>query len=63
MRFSTDNTLHGSGRVVEKSNVLLQLEKTAPISDGDHTHHVFSLQDPVAYLATSNPSGISTIEK
>ena len=63
MRFSTDNTLHGSGRVVEKSSILLQLKKTAPISDGDHTRHVFSLENPVAYLATSNPSGILAIDK
>ena len=40
-RSSTDNTLHGSGRAVEKSDILLQIEKAAERSDGDLTYHVF----------------------
>ena len=62
-RSSTDNTLHGSGRAVEKSGILLQIEKVAEGSDGDLTCHVFSLEDAVAHLAVSNSSGILTIEK
>ena len=62
-RSSTDNTLHGSGRAVEKSDILLQIEKAAESSDGDLSCHVFSLEDAVAHLAVSNPSGILTIEQ
>ena len=54
-RSSTDNTLHGSGRAVGKSSILLQIEKAAKSSDGDLTCHVFSLE--------SDPSGILTIGK
>ena len=36
-RSSTDNTLHGSGRAVEKSGILLQIEKAPEASDGDLT--------------------------
>ena len=32
---STDNTLHGSGRAVEKSGILLQIEKAPEASNGD----------------------------
>ena len=56
---STDNTLHGSGRAV----VLLRIEKAAETSDGGLTRYVFSLEDGVAHLAVTNPSGILTIEK
>ena len=63
MHLSTDNTLHGCGRAVEKSDILLQIEKVAESNDGDLTYHVFSLQDAVAHLVLSDPSGILTIEK
>ena len=36
-RSSTDNTLHGSGRAVEKSGILLQIEKATEASNGDLT--------------------------
>ena len=62
-RSSTDNTLHGSGRAVEKSDILLQIEKVAESSAGDLTCHVFSLEDAVAHLAVTNPGRILTIEK
>ena len=62
-RFSTDNTLHCSGRAVEKSGILLQIEKAAQTSGGDFTCYVFSLEDAVAHLAVTNPSRILTIEK
>ena len=62
-RSSTDNTLHGSGRAVEKSSILLQIEKEAESSDDDLTCLVFSLEDAVAHLAVSDASGSLTIEK
>ena len=36
-RSSTNNTLHGSGRAVEKSGILLQIEKASETSGGDLT--------------------------
>ena len=61
-RSSIDNTLHGSGRAVDKSGILLQIEKE-PETSGDLTCYVFSLEDAVAHLSVTNPSGILTIEK
>ena len=60
---STDNALQGSGRTVEKSGILLQVEKAAKNNDGDLACHVFSLADTVVHLAVSDPSRILTIEK
>ena len=62
-RSSTDNTLHGSGRIVEKSGILLQIEKVPETINGDLTCHIFSLEDAVAHLSVTDPSGILTIEK
>ena len=62
-RSSIDNTLHGSGRAVEKSGILLQIEKAPETSRGDLTCYVFSLEDAVAQLSVTDPSGILTIEK
>ena len=62
-RSSTDNTLHGSGRVVEKSGILLQIEKVPETSNGDLTCYVFSLEDAVAHISVTNPSSILIIEK
>ena len=54
---STDNTLHGNGRAIEKRDIFLQVdEKAAEIDNSDLTCHVFSLEDVVAYLAISNPN-------
>ena len=61
-RSSIDNTLLGSDRAVEKRGLLLQIEKAPEIS-GDLTCYVFSLEDAVAHLSVTNPSGILTIEK
>ena len=36
-RSSIDSTLHGSGRTVEKSGILLQIEKAPEASGGDLT--------------------------
>ena len=62
-RSSTDNTFHDSGGKVEKSGILLQIEKTAERSDCDLTCYVFSLEDALAYWAVRNASGILAIEK
>ena len=62
-RSSIDNTLHGSGRTVERSGILLQIEKVPEASNRDLTCYVFSLEDAVAHLSVTDPSGILTIEK
>ena len=62
-RSSTDNTLHGSSRAVEKSDILLQIEKAPEINNGDLTCYVFSIEDAVAHLSVTNPCGILNIEK
>ena len=59
---STDNTLHGSGRTVEKSGILLQIEKVHEASSY-LTCYVFSLEDAVAHISVTDSSGILTIEK
>ena len=56
-RSSTDNTLHGSGRAVEKSAILLQIEKVPEASNGNLKCYVFSLDDAVAHLSVTNDSG------
>ena len=61
-RSSIDNTLHGSGRAVEKSGILLQIKKALETS-GYLTCYVFSLEDTVAHLSVTNPSRILAIEK
>ena len=60
---STDNTLHGNARAVEKSGILLQIEKAPETSNGDLTCCVFSFEDVAAHLSVINPSGNLTIEK
>ena len=63
-RSSTDNRLHGSGRTVERSGILLQIERAADASDGDLVCYVFSLEDAVAHINTNSTTGeILTIEK
>ena len=62
-RSCTNNTFHGSGGAVEKSGILLQIEKVAETSDGDLTCYIFSLEDAVAHLSVTDSSGILTIEK
>ena len=59
---SIDNILHGSGRAVEKSGILLQIEK-APEASGDLMCYVLSLEDAVGHLIVADPGGILTIEK
>lgn len=60
---STDNTLPGSSRTVEISDILLQIEKVAEGSDGDIICRVFSLEDAVVDATIRDLSGILTIEK
>ena len=62
-RASTNNTLHGSGRAVEKSRILLQIKKAAETSGGGFICYLFRVEDAVSYLSVTNPSGILTIEK
>ena len=62
VRSINDNRLHGSGRTVERSGILLQIERGADASDGDLVCYVFSLEDAVAHLNTSSGE-ILTIEK
>ena len=59
----TNNTLHSNGRAVEKSGILLQIEKLAKTSGGDLTCYVFSLEDVVAHLSVTNTSRIVTVKK
>ena len=62
-RSSTNNTIHGSAKAVEKSGILLQIKKAAEASVGNLTCYVFSLEDAVAHLSVTYPSGILAIEK
>ena len=62
-RSTTDNTLHGSGWTIEKSGILLQIEKVTEASNGDLTCYVFSLEDAVSHLSVVDLIGILTIEK
>ena len=62
-RSSTNNILHGSGKAVEKSGILLQIRKAPEASGGDLTCHVFSLEDATAHLDVINPSGILATKK
>ena len=61
VRSSNDNRLHGSGRTVERSGILLQIERAADASNGDLVCYFFSLEDAVAHNTSSGE--ILTIEK
>ena len=43
LKSSNDNRLRGSGRTVERSEILLQIERAADVSDGDLVCYLFSL--------------------
>ena len=62
-RSSTDNTLYGSSWAVEKSDILLQIEKVLETINGDLTCYVFIPEDAVAHLSVTDLRGILTIEK
>ena len=59
---NTDNTLHGSGRIVNQC-INLQIKKASEASGDYLMCYVFSLEDPLAHLSATDPSGILTIEK
>ena len=60
---TTDNTLQSSGREVEKSDILLQIEKVHEAGDGGLMCYMFSLEEAVAHISVTDPSGILTTEK
>ena len=62
IRSSTDNTLHGSGIIVNKG-IKLQIEKASEVSDSDLMCYVFSFEDPLAHISAADSSSILTIEK
>ena len=61
-RSSTDNTLYGSSTIVNKG-IKLQIEKASEASDGDLMSYVFNVEDALAHISATDPSGILTIEK
>ena len=62
-RSSTCNTPHGSGKAVEKSGILLHIEKAPETSDDDLICCVFSLENAVAHLSFTSANRILNIEK
>ena len=62
-RSSIDNTLHGIGRAVEKSGILLEIQRVSGTSNDVLKCYVLSHEDAVTHLSVTNPSGILTIEK
>ena len=62
IRSSTDNNLHGNGGIKEKSGILFQIQKVLEASIGDLICYVFILEDALAHLNVTDPSGILTIE-
>ena len=62
-RSSTGNTIHGSGKAVEKSGILLKFKIAAETNNDDLTCYLFNLEDAVVHLTVTNPSGILAIEK
>ena len=61
-RSDTNNALHGSGRAIQ-SGISLQIEKTPEAGGGDLMCYMFSLEDAVAHLSVTDPSGVLTIGK
>ena len=61
-RSSIDNTLHDSGKAVEKG-ILLQIKRVPEASDSNLTCYVFSLKDALVHLGVNDPSSILTTEK
>ena len=48
---------------LEKSGILLQIEKVPKASNGDLKCYVFSLEGAMAHLSVTDLSGILTIDK
>ena len=53
MHFSAENTFHRSGEIVQKYGILVQNEKAAESSAGDHTCHMFGLEETVVHLKSN----------
>ena len=47
----------------KKGGIVLQIEKAPEASGGDLTCYMFILEDAVAHLSVTYPSGILMIEK
>ena len=62
-RSNINTTLHGSDRIVEKSSILLQIEKAPKANNGDLSCYIFSLEDAFAHLSVKDSDGILTIGK
>ena len=60
---SIDNTLQCRGRAVEKSGIMLQIEKAPETSDDDLMCYMFNLEDAVAHLSVTDPRNIIPVEK
>ena len=62
LRSTPDEALHGSGRPVDRTGILLQIERAAETSGDDLLCYVFSLEDAVCHL--NNQGGeLLSIEK
>ena len=61
-RSSIDNTFHGSSRSLDQG-IMLQIEKASETGNDKHMCYIFSLDDAVAHLSVTDPSGILKIEK
>ena len=61
-RSSIDDAFDDSDRAVEKSGILLQIEK-APEASDDLMCYVFRLEDAVAQVSVTVPSSILTIKR
>ena len=48
---------------MEKIGIMLQIERASEIGDDDLMCYIFSLEDALAQLSVTEPSGILTIEK
>ena len=57
-RSSTNNTFHGSDRAVEESGIFFQIEKAPEANNDGLTCYLFRLEDAVAHLSVTSPSGV-----
>ena len=53
----------GQCRTLEKSGIVLQIEKSAESSDDDLTWYVFRFEEAVPHLTSSNSRAILIVEK
>ena len=62
-RSCIDKTLRGSGRAIDKSGILVQIEKALEAGGSNLTCYVFSLVDALAQIVVTGPSTVLTIER